>query len=162
VRLIAAAIVAGALAASAAGASAATDAPPSKLLWATIDECAGGPSGELVGVRGSMPGTGNQNEKMLMLFSLQYRAPKMKHWHSLGASALVDAGSAAYASRQAGFDFHLAAGATARTVLRGVVRFEWRSGSSIVQSALATTTAGRAPSAGAHPPGFSAARCRIS
>jgi len=134
----------------------------SKLLWATIDECRSTPAGETVGVRGSMPGTGEQSEQMFMRFSLQYRGPA-GHWRSIGgSSALVGVGSAAYVSRQGGLNFNLASSTAPGTVLRGVVSFEWRSGASVVQRAERVTSAGRQPSAGAHPAGYSAARCTVS
>ena len=133
------------------------------LLWATIDECRSLPTGELVGLRASMPGTGDANEQMFMRFRLQYSGPGTSGWRVLGgSSALVNAGSAAYASRQAGLSFQLTVSTTPGTLVRGVVAFQWRSGSTIVRSARRLTSAGREPSAGAHPPGYSAARCTVS
>ena len=137
-------------------------APASPLLWATIDACESSSVGEIVGVRASMPGTGDQTEQMFMRFSLQYRGSAGR-WRKIGgSSALVGVGSAAYASRQGGLDFQLASGTAPGTPVRGLVTFEWRSGRSVVQSAQRSTTAGRRPSAGAHPRGFSAARCTVS
>lgn len=134
----------------------------SKLLWATIDECRSAPAGEIVGVRASMPGTGDQSEQMFMRFRLQYRGAAGR-WRDIGgSSALVDVGSAAYVSRQGGLDFQLVPSTAPGMVLRGLVRFEWRRGASVVRSAERSTSAGRQPSAGAHPPGHSAARCTVS
>ncbi len=132
-------------------------------LWATIDECQPATSGATVGVRASMPGTGDASEEMFMRFALQYRRPGRRHWHKLaGSRAFVNVGSAAYASRQAGLNFRLSATTAPGTVLRGVVDFQWRRGSSIARSVLRFTSAGRRPSAGAQPPGYSAARCSVS
>lgn len=135
--------------------------PSSRLLWATVDKCVSSPTADVVGVRASMPGTGNRNEQMFMGFRLQYRTHH--GWHNVGTnSPLVSVGSARYRSRQAGLDFHLAASTASGTVLRGLVAFQWRIGSVVVHAARRATSAGRTPSAGASPPGYSAARCTIS
>jgi len=134
----------------------------SPRLWATVDACRSSASGDVVGLRGSMPGGGNDSEQMFMSFELQYRNAQ-ERWQTIpGGTALVSVGSARYASRQAGRDFNLASSTAAGTVLRGVVSFEWRRGHVIVRRVRRATTAGRAPSAGASPPGYSAARCSIS
>lgn len=140
-----------------------TSIPHTNLLWATIDECQAGADGAIVGVRASMPGTGDTSEQMFMRFALQYRRPAHRRWHKLaGSRAFVNVGSAAYASRQAGLNFRLSATTAPGTVLRGIVDFQWRRGVSIAQSVLRFTSAGRRPSAGAQPPGYSAARCSVS
>jgi hypothetical protein len=165
VRRIAAAIAVCALAGCPVAALAApqTSIPHANHLWATIDECQPATSGAIVGVRASMPGTGDASEEMFMRFTLQYRAPAHRHWHKLaGSRAFVNVGSAAYVSRQAGFNFRLSATTAPGTVLRGVVDFQWRRGASIAQSVLRFTSAGRRPSAGAQPSGYSAARCSVS
>jgi hypothetical protein len=133
----------------------------SPLLWATVDVCRSSAGGDVVGVRGSMPGTGNGNEQMYMRFHLQYRGTHHT-WHYLrGAySGLVAAGSSQFRSRQAGLDFHLAPGT--RSVLRGIVEFEWRVATRVVHEAKRETTAGHVATAGASPPGFSVAHCAIS
>lgn len=164
-RRIATAIAVCALAGCPAAALAApqTSIPHPNRLWATIDECQPATSGEIVGVRASMPGTGDTSEQMFMRFALQYRTPAHRRWRKLaGSRAFVTVGSAAYASRQAGFNFRLSTTTAPGTVLRGVVDFQWRLGASIAQSVLRFTSAGRRPSAGAQPPGYSAARCSVS
>jgi hypothetical protein len=152
-----------------AGAIAATGATPSgglrgsPLLWTTIDVCQSSASGDVVGLRGSMPGSGNANEQMYMIFRLQYRATKHK-WSFLPGtdSGLVDAGSAEFRVRQAGLDYRLAPSPGSKRVLRGRVTVQWRLGATVVHSARMTTTAGHSASAGANPPGFSVADCAIS
>ncbi len=167
-RRIATAIAFCALAACPVTALAALAAPQTSihhanLLWATIDECRSATAGAVVGVRASMPGSGDAGEQMFMRFALQYRGPARRHWRKLaGSGAFVSVGSAAYASRQAGFDFQLSASTAPGTVLRGVVDFQWRRGSSVARSVVRFTSRGRRPSAGAQPPGYSAARCSVS
>jgi hypothetical protein len=120
-------------------------------------------SGGVVGLRGSMPGTGNGDEQMYMIFRLQYRGTHHR-WHYLAGadSGLVAVGSSQFRSRQAGLDFHLALGDSSGNVVRGVVKFEWRVATRVVHGTKSKTTAGHVASAGASPPGFSAAHCTIS
>jgi hypothetical protein len=136
----------------------------SPALWATVDVCQSAPAGDVVGLRGSMPGTGANNEQMYMHFRLQYRGTR-GNWHYVpGAdSGLVEAGSAQFASRQVGLDFHLTTPAVAGgLVVRGVVWFEWRIKMRVVHATILHTTRGHDASAGASPPGFSAAHCALS
>lgn len=149
--------------AEAAGALASRSLLSSPLLWATVDQCTSATTGNVVGVRGSMPGTGRRDEQMFMRFRLQYRRTSGV-WHYLrGAdSGFVAAGSSRYVSRQAGRDFDLAAGTSSGTVLRGVVIFDWRVGRTTLHHAQLRTSAGRQVSAGAIPPGYSAKHCTLS
>jgi hypothetical protein len=135
----------------------------SPLIWATVDVCRTSASGGVVGLRGSMPGTGNGDEQMYMIFRLQYRGTHHR-WHYLAGadSGLVAVGSSQFRSRQAGLDFHLALGDSSTNVVRGVVKFEWRVATRVVHETKSKTTAGHVASAGASPPGFSAAHCTIS
>jgi hypothetical protein len=150
-------------------AAAQASSPPSKpagstFLWATVDVCESTSISDVVGVRGSMPGTGKAREEMFMRFRLQYKSANGA-WRYVGPAAdsgLVTAGSALYVRRQVGQDFHLATSTAAGTLLRGVVTFEWRQGADIVRRALRYTSAGHRPGAGAIPPGYSAAQCTIS
>jgi len=136
----------------------------SPLLWATVDACESSASGgALVGLRASMPGTGNPNVQMYMIFRLQYRVASGRWAYLHGAdSGLVDVGSAQFRTRQGGIDFHLAAGALSGRVVRGAVDFEWRRGVAAVSFARTVTSAGHHPGAGASPPGFSVAHCTVS
>ena len=133
-----------------------------RTLWATIDACnpAGHPG--TVGVRGSMPGTGDAGERMLMEFRLEYEHDG--RWRNVGAAAQSGweaVGFASSRSRQAGQDFTLAASATHSYLLRGVVTFEWTVHGRVAYTTIRSTSAGHRPGAGADPPGYSAAECRI-
>jgi hypothetical protein len=136
----------------------------SRWLWATVDVCTTASSSDVVGIRGSMPGTGDHKERMYMYFRLQYRGSKGV-WHFVGQagdSGFVYAGTAAYVSRQAGSNFHLAASTAPGTKLRGEVYFDWRVGSRVEHHVVLATTAGHIVGAGSSPRGFSAAACTIS
>jgi hypothetical protein len=153
---------------SLAGAAKSTDATggllSSRWLWATVDVCSTASSSDVVGIRGSMPGTGDPKERMYMYFRLQYRGSK-GIWHFVGQagnSGFVYAGTAGYVSRQAGRDFHLAASTAPGTKLRGQVYFDWRLGSRVEHHVVLATTAGHLVDAGSSPRGFSAANCTIS
>ncbi len=149
---------------SAGGASGSSGLLGSAALWATVDVCQSSPAGDVVGLRGSMPGTGANNEQMYMHFRLQYRGTR-GNWHYVpGAdSGLVAAGSAQFRSREVGLDFHLTpAAVSGGLVVRGVVWFEWRIKTQVVHATILHTTPGHDPSAGASPPGFSVADCALS
>jgi hypothetical protein len=131
-------------------------------LWATIDAC--GPAGRpgMVGIRGSMPGTGNAAEQMYMEFRVEYE--HKGGWLNVGPQAQTGweaLGAASSRSRQAGQDFTLAASATHSYLLRGVVTYQWRLHGSAVYTTIRSTSAGHRPGVGADPPGYSAADCRI-
>jgi hypothetical protein len=136
----------------------------SASLWATIDTCNSSSASDEVGIRGSMPGTGNPAVAMYMWFRLQYR-DSGGAWRYIGAagdSGFTDVGSGRYRSRQAGSDFQLAVSTAAGTELRGVVVFDWKIGTRLVHHIQLDTTAGHTVSAGGSPAGFSAAFCAIS
>jgi hypothetical protein len=136
----------------------------STQLWATIDVCNPADQPDTVGVRGSMPGDGQNGQVMYMRFRLQYMNTSTKHWVDLtteAGSGFVAVGRAK-ATRQAGRSFQLVpVPGKPAFMLRGVVSFQWRRGSTVVTSASRPTTAGRQSLAGADPAGFSAATCSI-
>ena len=135
----------------------------SRWLWATVDVCSTASSSDVVGIRGSMPGTGNADEHMYMLFRLQYRdsAGAWDYVKKGGKSRSIYVGTSAYVSRQAGLDFRLTASTAAGTELRGEVYFDWRIDGRTEHHAVLTTTAGHLVTAGASPHGLSASHCTI-
>ena len=156
---IALAAVAALLLASAPPSGAAAHGP-----WATVNVCdtAGHPDG--IGIRGSMPG-GGPGVRLRMRFVVQFRGPGGR-WRRVGAggdSGWIDAGSAGVRrTRQAGQTFTVTPPASGGAyLLRGVVRFQWRRGKTVVRRARALTRGGHAGSAGADPPGYSAATCVV-
>jgi len=178
-RAVVATALAGALAAAGPAASAhaaATRAPkgtraqvPSSLrlsseLWATIDVCSPPHEPNTVGIRGSMPGDGQAHDAMFMRFRLQYMDLALNRWVDLARadSGFLPVGSSR-TSRQAGRSFVLyAPGGGSAFVLRGVVSFQWRRGSAVVAAISRATKAGHRSLAGADPPNYSAATCRIA
>jgi hypothetical protein len=151
--------------AAAASASATGVARPnlgSPLLWATVDVCDTAAQPDTIGIRGSMPGTGDSSERMLMRFSVEYRRRHV--WHAIagGSSALIGVGRADAQVRQAGQSFTIAPARTHGYILRGVVTFVWRLRGRTVATAARATTTGHLASAGADPPGYSAGLCRVA
>ncbi len=148
----------------AAGKPPATPKPVvSRHLWATIDACNPPDRRGMVGIRGSMPGTGDKTQKMYMRFRIQYQSRGV--WHYIGASAdtgFRPVGLATFKARQSGFYFTIPPVAGTSYVLRGVVNFEWRKGASIKLRAQEVTTAGHLAVAGADPKGYSAAACKLA
>jgi hypothetical protein len=150
--------------AAAAGPQASTSSLlSSRWLWATVDVCTSASSADVVGIRGSMPGTGNADERMYMLFRLQYRdsAGGWDYVKKGGKSGSIYVGTSAYVSRQAGLNFRLSASTAAGTELRGEVYFDWRIAGRTEHHAVLTTTAGHLVTAGASPHGLSASHCTI-
>lgn len=130
-------------------------------LWATINVCdtIRRPGG--VGVRASMPGT-RRVGAMTAEFRLQWFRSSSRRWADALRPARVTLGSARIARRETGVTWRLRAPAAGRSItLRGMVTFEWREGRRTLLRLRRTTTAGRRPSAGSDPKGYSASRCVI-
>jgi len=162
---VAACALAAAAASVAAAAPAAAPSPDTKspALWATIDVCNTTAHPDTIGIRGSMPGTGDGAESMFMQFRVEYLRNRV--WTNIarhGHSAFVAVGGAASRSRQGGVDFTFTTGAGRHYLLRGVVAYEWRLGGRVVAATLRSTTAGHGAGAGADPPGYSASVCSIA
>ncbi len=153
--------VACALAALAALAPAAPAAP--KNLWATVNVCDSTNHPDDVGVAARMPGNGTR-QRMYMRFFVQYRddAGKWRYVKTGGRSPWVYAGSARYSWSQRGYTFGFdPPPAGAKFVMRGLVKFEWRSrGGKVVKRTHRYTSSGH-PTKGADPEGYSAAQCTL-
>jgi hypothetical protein len=149
---------AGALLAPAGGAAAAAEP------WATVNVCdtTGHPDG--IGIRAAMPGNGVAGDRMLVRLRVQYR-DRRGRWRAAGAQAdsgWLDLGSARRRLREAGRTFTIRPPAGGGAfLLRGVASFEWRRGDSVLRRARRLTRGGHPGTAGADPPGYSAATCTI-
>jgi hypothetical protein len=137
----------------------------SRQLWATVDVCNPKDQPNTIGIRGSMPGDGHSRDVMYMRFRVQYLDATTKKWLYLSQSAdsgLTKVGSAQLA-RQAGRNFQFAptSGKSAFT-LRGSVVFQWRHGTTVLQTLTVPTTSGHKSLAGADPHGYSAATCTLA
>jgi hypothetical protein len=146
---------------SAASATAKAPAP-----WATVNICDTADNPDTIGIRGSMPGTGNPGEEMFMRFQVQFQRDDGR-WRLIGAagdSGFIDVGRARAKVRQAGHSFRLSPPAAGNVfTLRGLVTFEWRTkDGTVVGHARKRTTGGHRSTAGADPPGFTAAECTVS
>jgi hypothetical protein len=138
-----------------------------KRLWATVNVCDTVGHPDSIGIRGSMPGSGDKAEVMFMRFQVQYFTPADQLWHNLGTEAdsgFVAVGSARNRSRQFGVTFTITPPQVGKApyLLRGAVTFEWREDGEVVRRARKHTTANHPNTAGADPAGFSAATCSIS
>jgi hypothetical protein len=166
-RLLVALLAGGALVLPTPGPAAATAglAARDPLLWATINVCdtVGHPDG--VGLRGSMPGSGDRRDTLYMRLRLQYMGGDGR-WRAIGRSG--DSGYLALGrgdarARQAGRTFTVTPPGEGRPafVLRGLVTFEWRRDDVVVRRLWRATQAGRPGTPGADPPDFSAATCSV-
>jgi hypothetical protein len=132
--------------------------------WATVNVCdtTGHPDG--IGIRAAMPGNGVASDRMLVRLRVQYRG-RGGRWRAAGEQAdsgWLDLGSGRARMREVGRTFTIRppAGGGAY-VLRGVATFEWRRGDTVLRRARRLTRAGHPRTAGADPPGYSAATCTI-
>jgi hypothetical protein len=142
-------------------ASAARDAGP----WATVNVCdtVGHPDG--IGIRGSMPGTGDRRDELFMRIQVQYRRGDGR-WARIGRAAdsgYLDLGDGDVRARQAGrtYTFMPPPAGQPAFVLRGLVTFVWRRDGAVVRRVRRLTGAGHPNTAGADPADFSEATCSI-
>jgi hypothetical protein len=139
---------------------------PDAVPWATINVCDPIERDGAVGVRGSMPGTGDRDDELFMRLQLQFFRRSDGAWRSLGGtgdSGFLDVGNGAARVRQAGRTFMVAppvAGDPA-FLLRGLVTFEWRRDGIVTRRARRVTAGGHAGTPGADPPDFSAPACSV-
>jgi hypothetical protein len=144
-----------------APAGAAAEPPPGQPdLWATVNVCDTPKRPDTIGIRASMPGI-PRGTRVAMRFRVQYRtrdgwvdvADADSGWRRLGAAG----GNAV----QSGWSFTFARPSTGTVLLRGVAWMRWRRGGHTVRRAEVPTSAGHRSSAGADPPGYSAATCAL-
>jgi hypothetical protein len=147
----------------------AADAPTvddSPYLWATVNICDTAKHPDTIGIRASMPGSGNAKERMYMRFQVQYYRDSVKKWAPTDAtvdSGYQAVGSAKYKRRESGWNFSLTPPPEGQTYrLRGIVSYQWRIGKKVVRSATKRTRSGHKNTSGADPKGFSAAECTIT
>jgi hypothetical protein len=141
--------------------AAARDAQP----WATVNVCdtVGHPDG--IGIRGSMPGTGDRRDELFMRIQVQFRRDDGT-WARVGRAAdsgFLHLGHGDARVRQAGRTFTImppSAGQPA-FALRGLVTFDWRHDDTVVRRVRRLTGAGHPDTPGADPTDFSAATCSI-
>ena len=129
-------------------------------LWATVNICDTAAHPREIGIRGSMPGLGRR-AGMYMRFRAQYRDLATGRWRYVrGAdSGWRRTGTQRSRALESGWGFEL--DRKGQTILRGVVRYEWRRGDRVLRAARRVTAGGHRSTAGADPTDFSAATCRI-
>jgi hypothetical protein len=166
---IAAALAAAAVLIAAPAAAPAATAPTvddSPFLWATINICDTAKHPDTIGIRASMPGSGNAKERMYMRFQVQYWRASVKKWaptDSTVDSGFQAVGAAKFKRRESGWNFSLTPPPEGQTYrLRGIVSYEWRVGKKVVRSATKRTHSGHKNTSGADPKTFSAAECTIT
>lgn len=138
-----------------------------KRLWATINICDTVGHPDSIGIRGSMPGSGNRAEDMFMRIQVQYYTASDASWHNLAEDedpGFVEVGSGRYRTRQSGRTVTVTPPRPGSDpyLLRGAVTFEWRNDGEVVRRARKRTTANHQGTKGSDPVGFSAATCTIS
>jgi hypothetical protein len=137
---------------------------PRKLLWATVNVCDTAGAPDTIGIRGSMPGSGNRAERMYMRFQVEFRDPADRVWKPIGRSGdsgWISVGSGRYRARQSGRNFVVRPPSAGRFRLRGNVAFEWRRDGRTVRRASRRTKGGHRGTQGADPDGYSSSTCTI-
>jgi hypothetical protein len=129
-------------------------------LWATVNVCDTAKQPDVIGIRASMPGT-PKGARLTMRFRVQYRTGAGE-WEDVedADSGWRRVGRAKGEAVESGWSFEFEHPRDP-VVLRGVVRFRWRRGDTLPRQAEAATESGHRSSAGADPPGFSAATCTL-
>jgi hypothetical protein len=128
-------------------------------LWATVNVCDTAKQPGAIGIRASMPGV-PRGARLSMRFRVQYRTSDGTWADVAGAnSGWRELGPAGGDPVQSGWSFTFAQPQNP-VVLRGMVRFRWRRGGP-GRFAQQATAAGHKSSAGADPPGYSAATCTL-
>jgi hypothetical protein len=128
-------------------------------VWATVNVCDTAKQPDRIGIRAAMPGT-PKGARLYMRFRVQYRSGDV--WKDVqdADSGWVNVGTGRGSTVEYGWSFTFAKG-TKSTLLRGVVRFRWRRGDTLPKQSELATEAGHRSSAGADPPGYSAATCAL-
>jgi hypothetical protein len=137
----------------------------SRHLWATVNVCDTERWPDTIGIRGSMPGSGDPRETMWMRFQVQFQSTVDGKWHNVpagGDSGFVAAGSAQVKARQSGRSFRISPRKGQQVLLRGKVSFQWRVKDVVKRSASMRTRKGHRSSAGSDPPGYTASTCTIT
>jgi len=133
-------------------------------IWATVNVCDTPNAPNTLGLRGSMPGSSRKGATMWIRFVGQYKSSKTT-WSNASAldTGYLSNGSAHIKARQAGHSFRLMQPANGNSyLLRGMLTFQWRTKKGTpFRTVHRVTTAGHQSTAGADPPGYSAATCRI-
>jgi hypothetical protein len=124
-----------------------------RTLWATVNVCDTAAHPDEIGIRAALP-AGRAGVR----FRVQYREAASGRWRWVKAA---DSGwDRARRARESGWSFQVAGQGT--RILRGVVNYRWKRNGKVVRRARRVTELGHRSTAGADPPDFSAATCRIT
>ena len=124
-----------------------------RKLWATVNVCDTAAHPDEIGIRAALPA-----RRAGVRFRVQYREAASGRWRWVKAA---DSGwHRARRARESGWSFQVAGRGT--RILRGVVNYRWKRNGKVVRRAKRLTTVGHRSTAGADPPDFSAATCRIT
>ena len=131
-----------------------------KHLWATVNVCDTAKHPDEVGVRASMPGFPRRTARR-MRFRIQFRDGDRWRYVTGADSGWRRLSRARRRPVEAGWSFVFPPPEQPIT-FRGVVRYRWLKHGRVVGRALEITEMGHRSTAGADPPGYSAATCSIA
>jgi hypothetical protein len=128
-------------------------------LWSTVNVCDTAKHPNEIGVRASMPGFPRGTARR-MRFRIQYRDGERWRYVTGADSGWRSLSRAHGRPVEAGWSFEFPPPESPIT-FRGVVRFRWIEDGRVIGRALEITESGHRSTAGADPPGYSAAICSI-
>ena len=132
--------------------------------WATVNVCDTADHPDTIGVRGSQPGS-SKGEQLFMRMRVQYLDESDNEWLYIGAKAdsgFFGVGNGNVRRRQGGRNFTVRPPSKGTYVLRGIVDYEWRKGSTVVRRAQRRTRRGHPDTPGADPKNYTAETCKVS
>ena len=134
-------------------------------LWSTINICDTKKHPNKLGVRGRMPSDGHKSHTLWMKFIAQYKNTQTNKWQKVVSTKFEELGDGSRSWRSSGKTFTITFAKNApkgtHFTFRGLVKYQWRNGSTVVLSKQRTTTSGH-PAMNSDPPGYSAATCVIT
>ncbi len=132
--------------------------------WATVNVCDTADHPDTIGVRGSMPGYG-KDEQLYIRLRVQYLDESANEWRYVAKNAdsgFFGIGNGKADRRQGGRNFTVGPPSKGSYILRGIVDFEWRKGSRVVRKAQRRTRKGHPDTPGADPASYTAETCKVS
>lgn len=134
-------------------------------LWATVNQCTSNatvPPGDVVGIRGQMPGLGFTTT-MIMDISVEYWNYTDSMFESAGASTTISLGKGEHGAHQGGVNFPFQPPAVGyQFLVRGTITFEWKLGSKVLAKVTHATGHGYPNVSFSNPPGFTAGTCTLT
>ena len=131
-------------------------------LWATVNVCTSSSAGDLLGIRGQMPGLSFQT-RMSMSISVSYWNYTDNMFESSNVTSSASLGKGTRGIHQGGVNFPFAPPPSGTQYLvRATVTFEWRIGRKVIGQVTRNTGHGYANVGFSNPPGYTSGTCTLT